>query len=278
MECEGRARSLGNGRAGATGNVPSVPEFIGDGDDRGEVDDGTRGRGIRVVARNDEALESAEKGGEAGAAAESDDVETAGDFAIAFFHGISEGPGLRAKTSAGGAVFFRVEQFGEARIFLQEREIFIVARVIAVRGAEFDCDLQIRKRGIGLAGEAIERGERVDNVIRFRRGFAGAVKTFARFIPTAKIHHGHAALIVIFGGFGTLLLRRLHALFGDPDMHACAIGEFLAGAFQNFFQLLLGFGKLLLVEEGEGFVVRLELGLDEGIDHLDTAALRRMSG
>ena len=36
------------------------------------------------------------------------------------------------KRSAGGAVFLRIQQFGEARIFLEEGEVFIIARVIAI--------------------------------------------------------------------------------------------------------------------------------------------------
>ena len=64
---------------------------IGDGDDGGEVDDGTaRGR-IRIVARNDVLLEPAKKGGETGAAAESDDAKSARsrrNFAAVHFHAI----------------------------------------------------------------------------------------------------------------------------------------------------------------------------------------------
>jgi hypothetical protein len=63
-----------------------------------------------------------------------------------------------------------------------------------------------------------------------------------------------------------LLLRRLHALLGDFQVHARTIGEFLAGAFENFFQLLLGASEFLLMKQSQGFIVDFELGLDEGIN------------
>ena len=73
-------------------------------------------------------------------------------------------------------VALRVEQFGEARIFLQECEIFVVAGVVAIFRAKLDGDFQILHGGIGFAGEAIERGHGVDDVVGFRSGFAGAIK------------------------------------------------------------------------------------------------------
>jgi hypothetical protein len=72
---------------------------------------------------------------------------------------------------------------------------------------------------------------------------------------------------------GILLLRRPHALLGDFHVHARAIGEFLAGAFENFFQFLLGASEFLLMKESQSFVVDLELRLDAGINQLDTPTL-----
>ena len=48
---------------------------------------------------------------------------------------------------AGGAVFLRIEQLGEARVFLEESKIFVVARVIAVFGAQLNGDFQIGQSG-----------------------------------------------------------------------------------------------------------------------------------
>jgi hypothetical protein len=61
-------------------------------------------------------------------------------------------------------------------------------------------------------------------------------------------------------------------------VHARAIGKFLAGTFENFFQLLLGASEFLLMKESQGFIVDFELGLDEGINELDTATLGRRRG
>jgi hypothetical protein len=54
---------------------------------------------------------------------------------------------------------------------------------------------------------------------------------------------------VLFEIARILFLRRLHALIGDLDVHSSAVGQFLAGALDNFFQLLLGALKFLLMEE-----------------------------
>src|SRR4029077_12253129 len=136
------------------------------------------------------------------------------------------------------SVLFRIEQFGEAGIFLQESKILVVARVVAVGSAQFDSDFQIGQRGIGFAGEAIERRHSVNNVIGLRRQLASFVQTFARVIPASEVHHGYAALVVLLKGARILFLRRLHALFRDLDVHAGAVGEFLAGALDDFFQFL----------------------------------------
>ena len=85
-------------------------------------------------------------------------------------------------------------------------------------------------------------------MIGFRRGFASFVEAFARIVPAANVHHGDATLIMFFGGAGILIVPGLHALFGDFHVHASAIGEFFAGAFEDFFEFLLGTGKFLLVK------------------------------
>jgi hypothetical protein len=178
--------------------------------------------------------------------------------------------------SVGGAVFFRVKHFGEARVFLEEGEVFVVARVIAIFGAKVDGDFEIFHGGVGFAGEAVERREGVMNVVGFGRGFARFVEAFARIVPAADVHHGDAALVVLVGGLRILLVARLHALFGDFQVHASAIGELFTGTFENFFEFAFGFGEFLLVEERKGFVVELELSLDTRVNELDTAALGRM--
>jgi len=114
------------------------------------------------------------------------------------------------------------------------------------------------------------------DVVGFGRGFARFVEAFARVVPAANVHHGDTALVVLVGGLGILLVARLHTLLGDFQVHASAVGELFAGAFENFFEFALGLGEFLLVEERKCFVVELELSLDTRVNELDTAALGRM--
>ena len=46
----------------------------------------------------------------------------------------------REEKLAGGAVFLRIEEFGEARIFLEEGKILVVAGVIAILSAQLNGD------------------------------------------------------------------------------------------------------------------------------------------
>jgi hypothetical protein len=178
--------------------------------------------------------------------------------------------------STGRPVFFGVKQLGEARVFLKKCKVFVIARVIAIFGAQLDGHLEILQSGIGFTSEAIERGQRVMNVVGFGSGLARFVEAFAGVVPAADVHHGHTALIVLVGGARILLGNRFHALLGDFDVHARAVGKLFAGTFQNPFQLLLGAREFLLVKEGEGFVVEFKLCLHTGIDQFDAATLGRM--
>ena len=150
--------------------------------------------------------------------------------------------------------------------------------MVTISGAEGDGDFEIGHGGIGFACEAIESGESVVDVIGLRCEFAGSFEAFASFIPAAKIHHGHAALIMFFGRLGILIVGRLHALFGNAQMGASAVGKFFAGADENLLEFLLGPLKFLLVEEGHGLFVDLHLSLNERINHFDTTALRGRRG
>ena len=84
------------------------------------------------------------------------------------------------------------------------------------------------------------------NVIGFGCGAPGFIEAFAGVIPAAHVHHGDAALIMFVGGARILIVQRLHALLGNFYVHAGAVGELLAGAFDNFFKFLLGARKFLL--------------------------------
>ncbi len=78
-------------------------------------------------------LEAAQNRGKAGAAAECDNADGPGTWVQTSFH--RERRKLTART-----VSLRVEQLGEARIFLQECEIFIVARMVTIFGPKLDRD------------------------------------------------------------------------------------------------------------------------------------------
>src|SRR6266852_4644683 len=85
-----------------------------------------------------------------------------------------------------------------------------------------------------------------------------------------------ASLVMLFKSARILFLRRLHALFRDFDVHAGAVGEFLAGALDHFFQFLFGALKFLLMKEAERFIVNLHLRLHARINHFYSATLRRV--
>ena len=174
---------------------------------------------------------------------------------------------------AGHAVFLRIEKFGEARVLLEESKILVIARMVAILCSQLNGDLEIGHGGIGLAGEAIKGSQSVMNMVRFGRRFAGFQEALARVVPAADVHHADSALIMLFGGPGILFRGRFHALLGDLEVHASTIGELFAGASQNFFEFLLGFGKFLLMKEGQGLIVDFELGLDARVYQFDSTAL-----
>jgi len=64
-------------------------------------------------------------------------------------------------------LFLRVEEFGEARILLKEREVLVIARVVAIGAIEADGDFQVGHGRVGFAGEAVEGGKRIDDVVGF---------------------------------------------------------------------------------------------------------------
>ena len=63
-----------------------------------------------------------------------------------------------------------IKQFGEARIFLQERKVFVVSGVIAILWPKLNGDLQIFHGRIGFPGKAIKRRHGVNHVVGLGRG------------------------------------------------------------------------------------------------------------
>src|SRR5437870_10914494 len=91
------------------------------------------------------------------------------------------------------------------------------------------------------AEDHYQRGVAMMNIGRF-------VEALPRFVPAPDVHHGHAALVMVFRAARIVFLRGLHALLGNFQMHARAVRQFLARTFQHFFQSLLGAGEFLLMK------------------------------
>jgi hypothetical protein len=165
------------------------------------------------------------------------------------------------RRSAGRTVAFRIEQFGETRVFLQKGEVLIVASVITIFGTQLDGYFQILHGGFGFAGKAIECGHGVHNMVGLGRGLAGAIEMFASFVPATEVHERDALGVVVFGGLRSGDRGAGDALIANADMHFGAVVEFLGGTMQDLFEGLLGARELLLLEKLESFLVGLELGL-----------------
>ena len=178
----------------------------------------------------------------------------------------------------GVTVLFRIQQFSEARIFLKEGEVFIVTGVETVCRPEFDGNFEVGHGGISFAGKAIKGRKRVVHVICLGRKLARLLEAFARFVPAAQVHHGHATLIVILGRFGVVLRGWLHALLNNAQMGARAICEFFARTFENLFQLLLRTLEFLLMEKTHSLFIQLHLCLNAWIDQFNAATLWVRSG
>jgi len=180
----------------------------------------------------------------------------------------------RAARLPGVAVLFRIQQFGEAGVFLKKGKVFIVTGMKTVGGAESDGDFEVRHGGIGLAREAIEGREGVVDMVGLGRKLAGFFEAFAGLVPTAEVHHGDATLVMLFGRLGILLGGGFHALLDDAQMSTRAVRKLLARTLEDLFELLLGALELLLVEQAHRVFVKFHLRLDAGIDEFDAAALR----
>ena len=133
--------------------------------------------------------------------------------------------------------------------------------MVTIFWTQLNCDFQILHGGFRFAGQAIERGHGVYDVVSFRSGFARAVEMLASFVPAAKIHQRDALRVVLFGGFHRGNRRSRDALFANAQMNMRPVAEFFAGTFQNAFERLFGAEKLLLLKKLESLFVKLHLRL-----------------
>lgn len=107
---------------------------VSDSDDSHEIAD--RPAGALFLRRRDIFLQAAEYGGESGAAAKRNNADGPGMRVRTNFHVEKEKLGART-------IALRVEEFREARVLLQESEVFIVASVVPIFRAQLDCDFEI---------------------------------------------------------------------------------------------------------------------------------------
>ncbi len=128
--------------------------------------------------------------------------------------------------------------------------------MVTIFGTQLNCDFQILHGGFRFAGQAIERGHGVNDVVSFRRGFARAVEMLASFVPAAEIHQRDPLRVMFFGGFHRGNRRTRDALFANAHVHLRAVAEFFAGTFQNALEGLLGADELLLLKKLESFFVK----------------------
>ncbi len=230
---------------------------------------GKRNHAIADVTRRKNAVIAAQAAGAAAVVGDGDESDEIGDRITAIFlrapHILLQTAQQRGKagTSAhdydatlvclGWAVLFqiryasrewltagvfalRVEQFGESGVFLKKRKIFVIARVIPILRPQLDGELEILHGRIGFAGQAIESGHGVKDVVCLRRQFAGALQVLASLVPAAEIHHGDALLVMFIGRADGSAGRPIDALIADADVHLGAVGELLAGSGGHLFQ------------------------------------------
>src|SRR6266511_5002212 len=115
-------------------------------------------------------LQAAQQGGKAGPAADGHNVDSAGGVRIGLRgpHGLGS---MQKAGRAGAALLlnsygaFRVEQLSKARIVGHIAEIRVVARLEAVAGVKTDGLRQMLQALRGAAGEALEHGAAVPDVV-----------------------------------------------------------------------------------------------------------------
>ncbi len=160
-----------------------------------------------------------------------------------------------------GFLLFDPDQLFDASFQLS---FLAVAFQIAIFRPELDGNFQILHRRFRFAGQAIQSGHCVNNVVRLWRGFARAVQVLARFIPAAQVHQRHALGVMLFGGLERRNRRARNPLLADAYVHLGTVAKLLAGAFQDTFEGLLGALELLLLEVLKGLFVEFELRLLRG--------------
>jgi len=146
------------------------------------------------------------------------------------------------------AVAIGVKKFCKPGIFLEEGEIFVVARVITILRPELYSQLQVFHGRLGFPCKAIQSRHSIDDVIGFGGQLSSAQKMFAGLIPSAHIHHGYTLLIMLLGSAWRNGLGTLQPLFDNAKMNAGAVREVFRRSGKHFVKLGLGLGIPLLLK------------------------------
>ena len=252
------ANVAGRKDAVVAAQTPGTAAVIGNGYDCREIANGMVG--VLLLSRSDVIFQSAQQRGKSRAAADGHNAH--GPRALTRMNDVTTG-----RPSASRAVPIRVKEFGKSGIFLQEREVFIVAGVIAIFRTKLDGQFQIFHGRFGFSGQAIERGHGVDDVIRFGRQLAGAQQDARGPHPSAPCSSwprpADSALRECAAMTGSVRCRRCSTM--RRCTRARSASSF-TGSGDYLFENGLGLEIFLLVEMLYAFFVRLQLLFGRRID------------
>src|SRR5579864_862288 len=170
------------------------------------------------------------------------------------------GLGFRA-IHVGGAKFragIGVEQLGEARIFCQILEIGIVARLETELWIQTQSLVQPLQRILDMAGQAIQRCQAIDDVVRLSILLQQFVEMLSGGDVIAQVHERNGIVIVLLGGLELCRRGPLQMLIAGVEVHVGAVGEFLAGSGDDLLEMRLGLVELVFLHGAEACFVALQ--------------------
>jgi len=122
---------------------------------------------------------------------------------------------------------------------LEESKILVVARMVAI--SLLATEMATLRLAMAEIASPVRQSSaaRRNEYVRFGGALRAFKKNFARVVPAADVHHADAALVMLLGGSGILFRGRPSCAARRSQVHAGAIGELFAGAFQDFFSSCL---------------------------------------
>src|SRR6266496_2436866 len=128
--------------------------------------------------------------------------------------------GAASELNSYGA--FRVEQLSKARIVGHIAEIRVVARLEAVAGVKTDGLGQMLQALRGAAGEALEHGAAVPDVVQRRALVREVLQMLARGDEVSQVHERNGKIVVLLGG-GEGILVLVQLLIADIHVDLGAV-------------------------------------------------------